>query len=204
VVKDFHLSSIKKRIEPLVLFKRKDVWLLDFAVSFRPGMQEKALSDIESVWKKMFPEHLFQYEFVSSMYKNLYKRELLQARLLAIFTFMALFICSMGLLGMSLLTTQQRTKEIGIRKVNGAGIYQILILLNRSFIKWILVSFVFAVPCAFFVMKQWLESFAYKTSLSWWIFALAGMIAILIALITISLQSWKAASRNPVEALKYE
>lgn len=204
VVKDFHLSSIKKKIEPLVLFKRKDVWLLDMAISFRPGMQEKALSDIESVWKKMFPEHLFHYKFVSSMYKNLYKRELLQARLLIVFTFMALFICSMGLLGMSLLSTQRRTKEIGIRKVNGAGIYQIMILLNRDFIKWILVSYIFAVPCAYFVMKKWLESFAYKTALSWWIFALAGLIAIVIALITVSSQSWKAANRNPVQALKYE
>ncbi len=204
VVRDFHLSSIKKKIEPLVLFKRKDMWLLDFVVAFRPGMKTTALSNIESVWKKMFPEHLFQYEYVSSMYKNLYKRELLQARLLAIFTFISLFICSMGLLGMSLLTTQRRTREIGIRKVNGAQIYQIMVMLNRDFIKWILVSFVIAVPIAFFVMKKWLESFAYKIALGWWIFALAGLLAIVIALITISLQSWNAARRNPVEALKYE
>ena len=109
-------------------------------------MQATALSDIESVWKKMFPEHLFQYEYVSSMYKNLYKTELLQARLLSVFTFIALFICSMGLLGMSLLTTQRRTKEIGIRKVNGAKIGQIMIMLNWDFIKWIMISFVIAIP----------------------------------------------------------
>jgi putative ABC transport system permease protein len=198
------LSSIKKKIEPLVLFKRKDMWLLDFVVAFRPGMRATALSNIESVWKKMFPEHLFQYEYVSSMYKNLYKRELLQARLLAIFTFISLFICSMGLLGMSLLTTQRRTREIGIRKVNGAQVYQIMMMLNRDFIKWILVSFIIAVPIAYLVMKKWLESFAYKIALGWWIFALAGLLAIVIALITISLQSWNAARRNPVEALKYE
>ncbi len=110
----------------------------------------------------MFPEHLFQYEYVNSMYKNLYKRELLQARLLAVFTFIALFICSMGLLGMSLLTTQRRTREIGIRKVNGAKIYQIMIMLNRDFIKWIVLSFVIAIPFAFLAMNKWLESFAYK------------------------------------------
>jgi putative ABC transport system permease protein len=204
VVKDFHLSSIKKKIEPLVLFKRKDVWLLDFVVSFRPGMQERALSDMEHVWKKMFPEHLFQYQFVSSMYRNLYKRELLQAGLLAVFTIIALFICSMGLLGMSLLTTQRRIREIGIRKVNGAKVYQIMLLLNRDFIKWIVISFLIAIPIAFLAMNKWLESFAYKTKLSWWIFALAGSTAILIALITVSLHSWKAANRNPVDALKYE
>ena len=204
VVKDFHLSSIKKKIEPLVLFKRKDIWLLDFVVSFRPGMQAAALSDIEHVWKKMFPEHLFQYEYVNSMYKNLYKRELLQASLLAVFTIIALFICSMGLIGMSLLTTQRRTREIGIRKVNGAKIHQIMIMLNRDFIKWIGISFMIAVPFAFLAMNKWLESFAYKITLSWWIFALAGLVALLIALITVSIQSWKAASVNPVEALKYE
>ena len=204
VVKDFHLSSIKKKIEPLVLFKRKDIWLLDFVVSFRPGMRAIALSNIESVWTKMFPEHLFQYEYVSSMYMNLYKRELLQAKLLAVFTFIALFICSVGLLGMSLLTTQRRTKEIGIRKVNGAKIYQIMIMLNWDFIKWIVISFAIAIPFAFLAMNKWLEGFAYKTALSWWIFALAGLAAIFIALITVSVQSWKAASRNPVDALKYE
>jgi putative ABC transport system permease protein len=204
VVNDFHLSSIRKKIEPLVLFKRKDVWLLNFVVSYRPGMQETALSDIEHVWKKMFPDHLFQYEYVNSMYKNLYKRELLQAGLLTVFTFIALFICSMGLLGMSLLTTQRRTREIGIRKVNGAGVLQIMIMLNRDFIKWIVLAFVIAIPFAYLAMNKWLESFAYKTKPDWWIFALAGLIAMLIALITVSLQSLKAASKNPVEALKYE
>jgi len=204
VVKDFHLSSIKKKIEPLVLFKRKDLWLIDFVISFRPGMRVTALSAIERVWKKMFPEHLYQYEYVSSMYKNLYKTELLQAKLLSVFTFIAIFICSMGLLGMSLLTTQRRTNEIGIRKVNGAKIGQIMIMLNWDFIKYIMISLIIAIPLAFFAMNKWLESFAYRTALNWWIFALAGLVAIFIALITVSIQSWKAASKNPVEALRYE
>jgi putative ABC transport system permease protein len=204
VVKDFHLSSIKKKIEPLVLFKRKDMWLIDFVVLFRPGMKAAALSDIEHVWKKMFPEHLFQYEYVNSMYKNLYKTELLQARLLSVFTFMALFICSMGLVGMSLLSAQRRTKEIGIRKVNGARIIEIMIMLNWDIIKWIMISIVIAIPLAFLTMNKWLESFAYKTALSWWIFALAGLVAILIALMTVFVQSWKASSMNPVESLRYE
>jgi putative ABC transport system permease protein len=204
VVKDFHLSSIKKKIEPLVLFKRKDIWLINFVVSYRPGMRSTALTQIEHVWKKLFPEHLFQYEYVSSMYKNLYKTELLQSRLLSVFTFIALFICSMGLLGMSLLTTQRRTSEIGIRKVNGATIGEIMVMLNWNFIKWIMLSIIIAIPFAYFAMTKWLAGFAYKTELHWWIFALAGLVAIFIALITVSIQSWKAASRNPVEALRYE
>lgn len=204
VVGDFHLSSIKKKIEPLVLFKRKDLWLINFVVSFQPGMKTKALTDIKSIWTKMFPEYPFQYKYISSMYENVYKTELLQAKLLSIFTFIALIICSMGLLGLSLLTTQRRTKEIGIRKINGARISEIMIMLNNDLIKWIIVSSVLAIPLAFFFMNKWLETFAYKTALSWWIFALAGLTAMLIAVMTVSVQSWKASSRNPVEALRYE
>lgn len=204
VVEDFHLSSIKKEIEPLVLFKRKDIWLINFVVSFRPGMRASALTDIKSVWAKMFPEYPFQYEYVSSMYENVYRTELLQAKLLSIFTFIALFICSMGLLGLSLLTTQRRTKEIGIRKINGARISEIMIMLNWDLLKWIMISCAMAIPLAFLFMNKWLEGFAYKIALSWWIFVLAGLTAVLIAVITISVQSWKASSRNPVEALRYE
>lgn len=204
VVEDFHLSSIKKEIEPLVLFKRKDLWLINIVVSFRPDIRTQALTDIKSVWTKMFPEYPFQYEHVSSMYENVYKTELLQAKLLSLFTFIALFICSMGLLGLSLLTTQRRTKEIGIRKINGARISEIMILLNWVLIKWIMMSFVLAIPLAYFFMNKWLDSFAYKTALSWWVFALAGLTAMLIAVITVSVQSWKASSSNPVAALRYE
>ncbi len=204
VVEDFHLSSIKKKIEPLVLFKRKELWLINFVVSFRPGMQTRALSDTESVWEKMFPGYPFQYQYVSSMYRDVYKTELLQAKLLSLFTLMALFICSTGLLGLSLLTTQRRTKEIGLRKINGAGIGELMIMLNWDLIKWILISFVIATPVAFYAMNNWLANFAYKTTLYWWIFVLAGLTAVLIALLTVSLQIWRAACKNPVEALRYE
>jgi putative ABC transport system permease protein len=204
VVEDFHLSSLKKQIEPLVLFKRKDLWLINFVVRFRQGMQTKAIADIKSVWDKMFPEYPFQYEYVSSIYRIVYRTELLQVKLLSVFTFIALFICSMGLLGLSLLTTQRRTKEIGIRKINGARISEIMIMLNWDLIKWILISFVLAIPVAFIFMHKWMENYAYKTALSWWIFALAGSTAMIIALITVSSQSWKSAGRNPVEALRYE
>jgi len=204
VVDDFHLSSIKKKVEPLVMFKRKDMWLINFVISIKPEMQTQAFIDIEKVWTKIYPEYPFQYEYVSSMYKNVYKEELLQSRLLSIFTFIALFICSMGLLGLSLLITQGRTKEIGIRKVNGAKINEIMRMLNWDIIKWILISFVIAIPLAFYSMNKWLENFAYKTALSWWIFASAGLVALFVSFLTISLNSWRAARRNPVEALRYE
>jgi putative ABC transport system permease protein len=110
----------------------------------------------------------------------------------------------MGLLGMSLLTAQRRTREIGIRKINGARIGEIMIMLSWDLVKWIIVSIVISIPLAFFFMKKWLENFAYRIPLSWWIFGLAGLTAILIVLITVSVQSWKAANSNPVESLRYE
>jgi putative ABC transport system permease protein len=138
------------------------------------------------------------------LYQKVYKSELLQARLLSVFTGIALFMCIIGLLGLVLIITHRRTKEIGIRKVNGAKVGEILAMLNKDFIKWVAIAFVIACPIAWYAMNVWLGNFAYKTSLSWWIFALAGLTAMFVALLTVSWQSWKAARRNPVEALRYE
>jgi putative ABC transport system permease protein len=107
-------------------------------------------------------------------------------------------------LGLALYSADQRTKEIGIRKVNGAKISEVLVMLNKDFVKWVAIAFVIATPIAYYAMHKWLQNFAYKTELSWWIFALAGVLALGIALLTVSFQSWKAARRNPVEALRYE
>lgn len=204
VVEDFHLSGIKKAVEPLVLFKREELWLLNFVISFNPGEKESALTDIERVWENMYPGYPFQYEFVGSMYENVYKAELLQTRLLSVFTFMALFICSMGMLGLTLLTTRRRAKEIGIRKINGAATGEIMLMLNIDLLKWIIISIIIAIPMAYFLVSGWLESFAYRISLSWLIFAGAGFTAFIITFITVSVQSWRAARKNPVETLKYE
>ena len=152
----------------------------------------------------MFPEYPFDYKYVGSMYHNVYKTELLQSKLLSIFTIIALFISSMGLLAMSLLTIQRRTKEIGIRKVNGAKTGETMMMLNVDFIKWIIVAIIFSIPLSYFAMNKWLENYVYKTSLNWWIFALVGLTAIVISLLTVSINSLKAANRNPVEALRYE
>ncbi len=204
VVKDFHLSGIRKKVEPLVLFKRDRLWLLNFVVSFNPGMEKQALNDIRDVWTKLYPGYPFQYKYVRTMYRDIYRSELLQVKLLSAFTFTALFICSMGLLGLALLMTRRRTKEIGLRKINGAGTGEMVSMLNLDLIKWIILSFVFAVPVSIIAMRKWLGNFAYRINLSWWIFVLAGTIAVLIALLTISIQSWKAASQNPVDSLRYE
>lgn len=204
VVEDFHLSSLKREIEPLVLFKRDSMWLDNMLISFNPGNLARGLKDAESTWVDMFPGHIFNYEFVDSMYHQVYLVERLQATLLMLFTIISLFICSMGLLGLSLLASQQRTKEVGIRRVNGAELTSIVRLLNWAFLKWVLLSYILAIPLAWLAMQRWLEAFAYKTGLSWWIFLLAGLIALLLSAIPVSIQSWKVARRNPIEALRYE
>ncbi|WP_372950034.1 ABC transporter permease [Mariniphaga sp.] len=204
VVKDFHLSSIKNKVRPLVLFKRKNLWMINFVISYQDGKRQEEIKDIRTVWNEIFPAYPFNCEHVSTMYRQVYKTEILQARLLSVFTLLSVFICSMGLLGLSLLISQQRTKEVGIRKVNGARVSEILSMLNKDFVKWVIVAFVIATPIAYYAMNKWLENFAYKSDLSWWIFALAGLLALGIALLTVSFQSWKAATKNPVESLRYE
>jgi putative ABC transport system permease protein len=134
----------------------------------------------------------------------MYKAEDDLSSLLYIFAGIAILIACMGLLALSILSMQKRTKEIGIRKVNGATISEVMVLLNKDFIKWVAIAFVMATPIAYFVMHEWLENFAYKTDVSWWIFALAGVLALLISLLTVSWKSWKTAIRNPVEALRYD
>ncbi len=204
VVEDFHLSSLKREIESLVIFKRDSMWIENLLVSFNSGNLVQGLKDTEKTWEAMFPGQTFNYEFVDSMYHQVYLVERLQATLLLLFTLIALFICSMGLLGLSLLASQQRTKEVGIRRVHGAELTSIVRLLNWAFLKWVLLSYVLAIPLAWLGMHRWLEAFAYKTGLSWWIFLLAGLIALVLSAIPVSIQSWKVARRNPIEALRYE
>jgi len=204
VVEDFHLSSIKKVVEPLVLFKMDELWLINFVISINPGDKDRALADIKSVWERTYPGYPFQYEYIGSIYEDVYRSELLQERLLTVFTFMALFICSMGMLGLTLLTTQRRTKEIGIRKINGATSLEVMIMLNRDLLKWIILSIIISIPLSYYFISIWLESFAYRISLSWLIFAAAGFTAFIVTFMTVSVQSLRAARRNPVETLRYE
>ncbi len=204
VVKDFHLSGVQTKVEPLVMFKREDSWLPNIVVSYRPQMERIALDDIQKIWSGLFPKYPLSYEHVNTMYRKVYKTELLQAKLLTLFTMISLFICSMGLLGISLLIAQRKVKEISIRKVNGAKISQIIVMLNKDFLKWVAIAFLFATPVAYYAMYMWLQGFAYKINLSWWVFALAGGITLLITLMTVSWQSWKAATANPSDALRID
>jgi putative ABC transport system permease protein len=164
----------------------------------------KTISLIEKSWKKFFPEYPFNYQFYDDLIALQYEKEQKLANSISIIAGLAMFLCCLGLLGIVLNLVENRTKEIGIRKVNGATITEVMVMLNKDFVKWVAIAFIIATPIAWFAMNKWLQNFAYKTELSWWIFAMAGILAMGIALITVSYQSWRAARRNPVEALRYE
>jgi putative ABC transport system permease protein len=152
----------------------------------------------------MSPDSPFEYFFYDNFYDQLYRKESMFGNIIFIFSAIAILIACMGLFSLAAFFSQKRTKEIGLRKVNGATIAEIMTMLNTKFIKWVILAFLLATPIAWYAMYKWLQTFAYKTELNWWIFCLAGIIALVIALLTVSWQSWRAATRNPVDALRCE
>lgn len=168
------------------------------------GDHRNTISAIKDKWNTLFPDRPFDFSFFNAKIEGNYKYETNLLRMLNILMIISIVIAAVGIYGLIIEIVIQRTKEIGIRKVNGARIAEVIRLLNIEFVKWVFIAFVIATPIAWFAMHRWLENFAYKTELSWWIFALAGLLALGIALLTVSWQSWKAATRNPVEALRYE
>ncbi|MCT4591016.1 MAG: ABC transporter permease [Carboxylicivirga sp.] len=205
VVKDFHYEHLSIPIEPLVIRNDKDasICLLDLKTE-NHGEMYRSLSIIKEIVTELSPSFPVEVLFFDKAIERVYESETFFRRTFTIFSVITIIISCLGILALSLATCQQRTKEIGIRKVNGAKVSEILAMLNKDFIKWVAIAFVIACPIAWYAMDKWLENFAYKTNLSWWIFALAGMVALGIALLTVSWQSWRAARQNPVEALRYE
>lgn len=207
VIKDYHHFGLKTSIEPMILRYSRNVnnilIKIDKNAVSTAGMNA-VISQIENKWKERFPESTFNYTFLDQKFEAQYKEDRAFGSAFQIFAILAIFIASMGLFGLTSYTVVQRKKEIGIRKVNGASIGQVLILLNKDFVKWIGLAFVIAVPISWFIMNQWLIDFAYKTTMSWWIYVLAGVIALTIALLTISWQTYSAARANPVKSLRTE
>jgi putative ABC transport system permease protein len=176
-----------------------------FQVNCETSAKSELMSDLKSLsLVQEIPEKYRDGLVTTYDYKDIYKKELQLKRLLEAFTFIVLFISILGMIAISLFIAESKTKEIGVRKVNGATIKEIMFMLNKDFIKWVLIAFVIACPIAYYAMSKWLENFAYKTSLSWWVFALAGAFTLIIALLTVSWQTYRAATRNPVESLRDE
>ncbi len=205
IMKDFNLVSLRETIEPFVFHK---AYSLDetrtISLKLNGNNTKEALADIKTAFEKFCPEIPFKGHFLDDELNMLYAKESQQSKLITFFSILSAIVSMLGILGLSIFMCQQKIKEIGIRKVNGAKISEVLIMLNKSFVKWVLIAFCLATPIAVWLMKQWLNNFTFKTELNWWLFAIAGFVALAIALLTVSFQSWKAAARNPVEALRYE
>ncbi len=205
VVENFHFESFHSQINPMILYWQKNIKYSNNAIIKLSGNNTvQTLDYIENVFHQIAPDNLYNCQFINQEFDHLYRTEKVLVELFCVFAFLTLFIASLGIFSLSRLTAENRIKEIGIRKVNGAKISEILTILNKDFVKRVIIAFIIATPIAWYAMHKWLENFAYRTTLSWWIFALAGVLALGIALLTVSWQSWKAATRNPVEALRYE
>ncbi len=207
VVEDFNFASLESVVQPMLIMSNPkwDEWKYSVInIRFQTSDIQGLLAQINKRWKNRFPETPVEVSFLDTILANNYTAFIAQQKIISFFSFIGILIAIIGLLGLTIFTTRTRIKEIGIRKVNGASIEEILILLNKDFVKWVIIAFVIATPIAYYVMSQWLESFAYKATLSWWIFALAGLIALVIALLTVSFQAIKAAKANPVKSLRTE
>src|SRR6185503_908921 len=203
VVKDFDYKSFYEKVSKAVLIIYPPV-VVKVAVKVKTADLAKTIDHIKSAWNKFSPDFPLDYNFLDENFARMYKSEEKLSRLLWIFTAMAIFVGCMGLFGLAAFNAEQRVKEIGIRKVLGASTGNIVGLLSKNFIILIIIALVIASPVAWWAMNKWLEDFAYKITISWWVFAIAGVAAILIALLTTSFQAIKAAIANPVAALRSE
>ena len=206
-VKDFNFRSLHFPITALGFIERKPKNLGFLYIKLNsnsPKIIDQCIASIEKDWEEIESGWKAEVIFLSESTKQLYDADKKFSKLILIVAFTSILISCIGLLGVSKFIVEKRTKEVGIRKVNGAKISEILALLNIDFVKWVTVAFLVSCPITYYFMKKWLENFAYKTELNWWIFALAGVLALGIALVTVSWQSWRAATRNPLEALRYE
>lgn len=204
VVGDFHYETLHNPVSPIIMYNDPSSYD-HISVRILPSNLKSTISFIEENWQKYNTSGTpFSYQFIDERFAQLYHTEEYTRTIFSYFMILAISIAILGLFGLSLFVMERRTKEIGIRKVSGATISEVMAMLNKDFVKWVAIAFVIATPMAYYAMNKWLENFAYKTELSWWVFALAGILALGIALLTVSWQSWKAATRNPVEALRYE
>lgn len=206
VVENYHHVSLHYPVKPSIYFQNLQWEMSVGYYSFKLSSSDLqgTMNDIEKIWKRLYPKDEFICFFANKEFEAQYRSDLNFKNILTSSALLALVISCMGLLSLAIFTTKRRIKEIGIRKVNGAKVSEVMAMLNRDFVRWVAVAFVIATPVAWYAMDKWLESFAYKTALSWWVFVLAGLLALGIALLTVSWQSWRAATRNPVEALRYE
>ncbi len=204
IVRDFHSHSFHTLIQPMVILQQNPEKMQLVAIK-TDGTNDKAVKTrLREVFTQIDPDEIFEVNYLTDSITDFYSNEKNQAKIMGAFSLLATVLAVMGLFGIALISIAKKTKEIGLRKVNGASVFEVIYLLNKGFVRWVLLSLIIGIPVSFYLVSDWQNRFAYKTELSWWIFAIAGFSAILVAVLTVSWQSWRAATRNPVEALRYE
>jgi len=203
VMKDFHFNDVQRKIGPIVLVYSPDYFSC-ITLTIHGVNPEKTISLVKQKWQELNPGGLFTYQFVDSIFDRFHRSNERTGRLFGIFTFLGIFISCLGLFGLVSYTAEKRTKEIGIRKVLGASVTGIAVHLSKEFIKWVALAIIVATPLAYFTMDKWLQNFAYRINIGVWIFVLSAVIAIVIAFVSVSFQTIKAATANPVDSLRHE
>jgi putative ABC transport system permease protein len=204
VLADFHNEGLQKPIYPIIYNYQHPSEFGYYSVKLNTKDINRALGHLKSIWAHHYPSDPMNYVFADEFFFRQYQSETRFGKFYTLLTILSITIACLGLYGLIMFYLSQKRKEIGIRKVNGARVTEILAMLNQDFIQWVAVAFVIACPIAYYAMHQWLQNFAYKTELSWWVFATAGIVAAAVAVLAVSWQSWRAATRNPVESLRYE
>jgi putative ABC transport system permease protein len=208
VVKDFNIQSLHTPVVPFAIFHKSSKTYEEpfsyIAVRVKEGKTNAAIASLENKWKTFTPATPFDFGFLDQKLDKLYQSEQQSGKIFAVFSVLSIFIACLGLFGLATFSAEQRIKEIGIRKVLGASVGNITGLLSKDFIRLVAIAFVIASPVAGYFMHEWLKDFAYRTNIEWWIFAMAGIIAIAIAVFTVSFQAIKAAVANPVKSLRSE
>jgi len=203
VIKDYHFQSLHSSIEPLIIMIEPENCLRG-CLRTETGQTVQAIASLKKVYEKYEPDYPLEYIFVDQEYERMYKSEMITGILANYFTLLAIFISCLGLYGLAAFSIARRIKEIGVRKALGASVTNIIAMFSKEFTKWIIYANIIAWPFAWYAMNKWLQNYAYHIAISWWIFFMAGVLSVMIAFITVSYQSIKAATANPVESLRYE
>ncbi|MCD6517646.1 MAG: ABC transporter permease, partial [Candidatus Aminicenantes bacterium] len=204
VVKDFHSRSLHDEIRPVV-FTLTTNWPHNYIfVRMNPERVQSALQAVEATWKQFAAVYPFEFDFLDDIFNRQYQTDQRMERIINDFTFLAIFISCLGLFGLASYMAERRTKEIGIRKVLGASVSGVVLMLSRDFTKWVLAANVIALPIAWYIASRWMQNYAYRISISWWVYLLSGSLALTIALLTVGYQSLRSALANPADSIRYE
>jgi putative ABC transport system permease protein len=204
IVRDFHSHSLHSLIQPMVIIQQNPQKMGLLAIKTDGTNDKLIINRLRELYSQIAPDEIFEAKYLTEQIADFYLPEKNQAKIMGAFSVLATVLAIMGLFGIALISITRKTKEVGLRKVNGATVFEVIYLLNKGFIRWVAGSLIIGIPVSYYIISSWQDRFAYKSELSWWIFTAAGFSAILIAILTVSWQSWRAATRNPVEALRYE